>query len=86
VGVRRDHRLLAAERGREKSISQRLAAHYHVGSRWPAELMDVALCDRMGVSWLELQEIPECVVQDYLMVMAEEARHAERQRKAAKTK
>ena len=41
----------------------------------------VALCDRMGVTWQELQETPAMVVDDYMLVMEAEAREAERRRK-----
>jgi len=43
----------------------------------------VALCDRMGVSWAELMETPAYVVEDYLLVMAAEARKAEQDRRDA---
>jgi len=32
----------------------------------------------MGVSWLELQDVPAYVVQDYIDVMLAEAEHAAR--------
>lgn len=40
--------------------------------------MDVLLCDRMRLSWRELQEIPAWVVEDYLMVMRAETQKARR--------
>jgi hypothetical protein len=46
----------------------------------------VALCDRMKVSWQELQETPAYVVQDWLMVMEAEAEDVRRQRREAERK
>jgi hypothetical protein len=38
--------------------------------------MTVALCDRMGVNWHELQETPAFVVQEYMAVMVAESNAA----------
>ena len=45
---------------------------------------DIALCDRMRVTWHELQETPAMVVQDYMLVMEAEAREAKRAEQQAK--
>ena len=41
--------------------------------------MELHLCDRAGVSWLELQELPAAVVLGYLLDMAGKAKAAEEQ-------
>lgn len=45
--------------------------------------MEVLLCDRMGVSYPELvsDEMPAQIVEDYMLVMVEEARQ-QRERQA----
>ena len=49
----------------------------------PAQLIDVLLCDRMGISYTELyaDEMPNMAVQDFELVMAEEALAIERAKK-----
>lgn len=46
------------------------------GGTWPGELRHIALCDRMGISYLDLmhEDFPERVLQDYVLVASEEAR------------
>jgi len=37
-----------------------------------SEFEDIAICDRAGCNWLELQEMPERVVENYkLLIRAE---------------
>jgi len=66
-----------------------LDAAYGPGrGRWPSELDHVALCDRMGISYMDLisDELPAYVVADYGMVMRAEHKAKEKERRDAERK
>lgn len=43
------------------------------GTAVPEAFNDVVLCDRIGVNWFELQELPIAVVELYQLYMRAEA-------------
>ena len=83
MGVRRDRAAQRDREGRGGRLEARLRRYYRGDGPWPGDLLEVLLCERMRVSWAELQATPAYVVQGFLLAMRAERVVADQTRRAA---
>lgn len=83
MGVWRDRAAQRNREGRGGRLEARLRRFYRGDGRWPTDLLEVLLCQRMRISWAELQSTPARVVQGFMLAMRAESVVAEQTRRAA---
>ena len=83
MGVRGDREAERNREGRGGRLEARLRRFYRGDGGWPADLLEVLLCERMRISWAELQTTPAHVVQGFVLAMRAESVVADQTRRAA---
>ena len=83
MGVWGDRAPQRNREGRGGRLEAGLRRFYRGDGSWPADLLEVLLCQRMRISWDELQSTPAHLVQGFVLAMRAESAVTEQTRRAA---